>query len=245
VTAAGTPDLTSWWGPSLAFLAGLASFASPCVFPLVPGYLAFVTGGPALDRGLAKEQRRPIVPIGLFILGFTLVFVLVGSASAAWAPLLRGRIGQGIAGGLVAIMGLLMLAFTFQRGAAWIFAEWRPLLSRVHPRAVGALPLGMAFAAGWTPCIGPVLGAILSLAATGGAAQGAFLLFVYSLGLGAPFFLLGLGIHSFTPALAWVRHKYRWISGASGMVLVVVGVLIGTGIWTRLVAPLARYASGL
>jgi cytochrome c-type biogenesis protein len=212
---------------------------------LIPGYLAFVTGGPGLDRGLAEEHRRPIVPIGLFILGFTLVFVLVGSASTAWAPLLKGRTGQGITGGFVATMGLLMLAFALQRGAAWIFAERRPFLSRMHPGTAGALPLGMAFAAGWTPCIGPVLGAVLSLAATGGTARAAFLLFAYSLGLGVPFFLLGLGIHSFMPALAKVRRTYRWISGFSGMVLVVIGVLIGTGIWTRLVAPLARYAPGL
>jgi cytochrome c-type biogenesis protein len=142
-------------------------------------------------------------------------------------------------------MGLLMLAYAIRKGRLWIFAERRPFLSRARPGTVGALPLGMAFAAGWTPCIGPVLGGILGLAATGGAARGALLLFFYSLGLGLPFFLIGVGVQWLVGALGWVRRQYVWIAGISGAMLVVIGVLVASGTWTRLLAPLSRYAPGL
>jgi cytochrome c-type biogenesis protein len=128
-----------------------------------------------------------------------------------------------------------------------VFAERRPFLGRVRPGTAGALPLGMAFAAGWTPCIGPVLGGILGLAraGSGGSARGAFLLFLYSMGLGVPFLLIGLGVDRFMGAFGWVKRNYRWIAGVSGALLVVLGVLIASDVWTRLIAPLQRYAPGL
>jgi cytochrome c-type biogenesis protein len=104
----------------------------------------------------------------------------------------------------------------------------------------------MAFAAGWTPCIGPVLGGILALAASSGSsARGAILLFVYSLGLGLPFLLVGLGVQRLMGAVGWIRRNYRAIAGVSGVLLVIVGVMMLTGTFTRLLAPLARYAPGL
>ena len=241
--AAAQTDLTTWWAPALAFAAGTVSFASPCVFPLVPGYVSFVTAGRA---GIGKDDpRKPIVPIVLFILGFALVFTLLGAASATWVPRLKGPVGQKIAGGFVALMGVLMLAYALRRGGMALFAERRPFLRKMRPGTVGALPLGMAFAAGWTPCIGPVLAGILGLAATGGAARGAFLLFSYSLGLGVPFLLIGLGVQRFLGAFGWVKRNYRWIAGISGALLVTVGVLIATGVWTRLLAPLLRFGPAL
>jgi cytochrome c-type biogenesis protein len=138
-----------------------------------------------------------------------------------------------------------MLAYALRRGGSALFAERRPFLSRVRPGTVGALPLGMAFAAGWTPCIGPVLGGILAIATTGGTARGVLLLVSYSLGLGVPFLLVGLGVQRLMGALGWVKRHYTWIAGASGTLLVVVGVMLVTGVFTRVFAPLARFAPGL
>ncbi|MBI3647982.1 MAG: cytochrome c biogenesis protein CcdA [Actinobacteria bacterium] len=236
-------DLSVWWAPVLAFVAGLVSFASPCVFPLVPGYLSFVTAGRAVDP--ASEERRRVAPILLFILGFATIFTLLGAASATWVPRLTGPAGRKVAGGFVIVMGLLMLAYAFQWGGLAIFGERRPFLSKVRPGTVGALPLGMAFAAGWTPCIGPVLGGILGLAASGGAGRAALLLFVYSLGLGVPFLLIGIGVQRFMGAFGWVKRNYRVIVGVSGSILVAVGALVADGAWTRLIAPLARFTPGL
>src|SRR5919108_5043433 len=158
--------LSSWWAPALAFAAGVVSFASPCVFPLVPGYLSFVSG---TDAG---PERRPILPILLFILGFAIVFTTLG-ASATAVRFIKGDLGLRIAGGVVVVFGLAMLAYALRLGFVGLYAERRPFLSRVRPGPAGALPLGAAFAAGWTPCIGPVLGGILAIASTqGGAFRG-------------------------------------------------------------------------
>jgi cytochrome c-type biogenesis protein len=233
--------LSSWWAPALAFVAGVVSFASPCVFPLVPGYVSFVGGGRAIDR-----NERPLLPILLFILGFSIVFTLLGAAGTEVFRALRSTTAQRIGGAIVIAFGLVMLLYALGRGPAALFAERRPLLERAHPGTVGALPLGMAFAAGWTPCIGPVLGGILALAASSGSsARGALLLFVYSMGLGLPFLLVGLGVQRLMGAVGWIRRNYRAIAGVSGLLLIVVGVLILTGAFTRLLAPLARYAPGL
>ncbi len=245
-------DLGAWWAPALAFAAGTVSFASPCVFPLVPGYLSFLTAEHAVQESVQESvqnetarERWQAMPILLFILGFALVFTMLGAASSTWVPLLKGTLGREVAGGFVGLMGLLMLAYAFRKGGVALFAERRPFLSRVRPGTIGALPLGMAFAAGWTPCIGPVLGAILGLAATGGTARGAFLLFSYSLGLGLPFLVIGLGVQRFVGAFAWVRRRYSWITGVSGAMLIVIGVLLASGAWARLLSPLSRFGPGL
>jgi cytochrome c-type biogenesis protein len=233
--------LSSWWAPLLAFVAGIVSFASPCVFPLVPGYVSFVSGGRAID-----EDERPLLPILLFILGFSIVFTLLGAAGTEVFRALRSTGAQRVGGAIVICLGLVMLLYALGRGPAGLFSERRPLLERAHPGTVGALPLGMAFAAGWTPCIGPVLGGILALAASSGSsARGAILLFVYSLGLGLPFLLVGLGVQRLMGAVGWIRRNYRAIAGVSGVLLVIVGVMMLTGTFTRLLAPLARYAPGL
>jgi cytochrome c-type biogenesis protein len=239
VPFAAQPDMSSWTAPVIAFAAGVMSFASPCVLPLVPGYVAFVIGGRGSNR---QRCRARLLPILAFIAGFTIVFTLLGAASGTFVPLVRGRIGQLAAGGYLCLVGLAMMAAAMERGPIRLRAEHRPFLSRARPGILGALPLGMAFAAGWTPCIGPVLGAILALAALGGTGRGALLLAVYSVGLGLPFLLIGLGLQHGLAALTWIRRRYMWLTGASGIAMLAIGALTATGKWGEIVAPLARGA---
>jgi cytochrome c-type biogenesis protein len=233
--------LSSWWAPALAFAAGVVSFASPCVLPLVPGYVSFITG----SRATEGEGRRPILAILLFILGFTIVFTLLGAFAGTFVPFFRNPWFQRAAGLVVLVIGLLMLGYAFRRGSPRLYAERRPLLERVRPGTAGALPLGVAFAAGWTPCIGPVLGGIMVIAASGGTVKGAALLAIYSFGLGLPFLLVGLGADRLVKRLGWVRKHYRAIAGVSGALLVTVGVLLMTGLFRQALAPLARFGPGL
>jgi len=234
-------DLTQWWAPALAFLAGVVSFASPCVFPLVPGYVSFVTG----ERS-AEDRDRPLVPILLFVAGFGLVFSLLGAFSSLLVPKIGGVTGERIAGAVVLLVGVLMITYALGRGSVRMYAERRPFLQKVRPGPVWAAPLGMAFALGWTPCIGPVLAGILGLASQGGTARGTLLLLCYSAGLGLPFVLVGLGVRRFMGAAGWVRRHYEPITAVSGALLVALGVLLVTGQFTRLFAPLAgRFTPGL
>ena len=233
-----TSGLSEWWAPGLAFAAGVVSFASPCVFPLVPGYLSFVSGGPA-------EERKPVVPILLFIVGFAAVFTALG-ASASVLRFVKSDVGLRIAGGVVLLFGLAMLLYAFRLGWPRLYAERRPFLERVKPGPAGALPLGMAFAVGWTPCIGPVLGGILAIAGTQGSVpRGAFLLFVYSLGLGLPFLLIGLGVRRLMGALAFVKRNYHWFAGVSGVVMIGIGVLLVSGLWQTVLTPILNRLSNI
>jgi cytochrome c-type biogenesis protein len=230
-------DLTSWWAPALAFAAGLLSFASPCVFPLVPGYISFVSG----DRAIEDEAARPVVPILLFIAGFAAVFTALGAFASTVVPAIGGVTGQRIAGAVVVAFGLLMVLYALQRGSVRLYAEQRPFLQKVRPGPAWAFPLGMAFALGWTPCIGPVYGGILALSLQGGTVRGMILLLCYSAGLGVPFLLVGLGIQRFMGAFGWVKRNYRVIAGVSGGLLVAIGVLLFTGQFTRW---FAHFSSG-
>lgn len=234
--------LASWWAPALAFTAGVVSFASPCVFPLVPGYLSFVAGGEAKDE--AKDERRPLVPILLFIGGFALVFTALGAFSATMTRVLKSEAGVRISGGIIIVFGVLMLLYAFRVGSPSLFAERRPLLRRVRPGPAWAFPLGVAFGAGWTPCIGPVLAGVLTIAAAqGGSVRGATLLFAYSAGLGLPFLLFGLGLSRLMGLLTFVKRNYHWFAGVSGAVMVTIGILVATNLWTRLLGPLLRAIS--
>jgi cytochrome c-type biogenesis protein len=228
--------VTEWWAPALALAAGVVSFASPCVLPLVPGYLSFVTG----DRATADRARPPILPILLFILGFSVVFTLVfgftASVARAW---FISQTGRRVAGAFVLAFGLFMLLYAFRARIPWLYREGRPLLGRVHPGPIGAFPLGMAFAVGWTPCIGPVLGAVTTLALNQGSTPRVILLlFVYSVGLGIPFLLVGLGLERLMGAFSFFSRNYHWFAGASGTVMAAIGILLLTGRWSRVMAPL-------
>ncbi len=231
--------IQAWWAPLLAFAAGLVSFASPCVLPVVPGYLSFVSG--------TQEEggRHALLPTALFVLGFAAVFTALGVGAGigggAVTRFLRSSAALRVAGTIVILVGAFMVLYALRLGRPGLFAEQRPFLSKVKPGVAGAFPLGMAFAAGWTPCIGPVLGLILTLAANEGSAlRGGVLLFVYSLGLGVPFLLVGLGVNRLVRALAFVKRNYHWIAGVGGALMVVIGVLLVTGLWTRVILPLQR-----
>lgn len=233
--------IASWWAPALAFAAGLVSCLSPCVWPLLPGYLSLVAG----DR-LTEGGRRPLVPMLLFIAGFSIVFVLLGAFASTFVKVFRGTAGQRVGGAIVVAFGVLMIGYALRRGSLALFAERRPFLARLRPGSVGAVPLGMAFAAGWTPCIGPVLGAILAIAAAGSTLRAVLLLLSYSAGLGVPFLLVGLGVTRFMGAFDWVKRRYTAIAIVSGALMVVMGVLVFTGEFTRRVAPLAqRFTLGI
>lgn len=238
MVADAAQSVHSWWGPAVAFAAGVVSFASPCVLPLVPGYLSFVTGG---IEPTAPARRR-LVPIGLFILGFTLLFTIVGGFTAsAISRWLRSGTGQRWAGVVVLLFGVFMLLYAFRARIPFLYREGRPLLSRVKPGKAGAFTLGMAFAIGWTPCIGPVLGAILTLAAgQSSPVRSVILLFAYSLGLGLPFVLVGLGVGRLLRAGRFFGRYYAWFAGVSGAALMAIGILLISGQWTRLMAPLFR-----
>jgi cytochrome c-type biogenesis protein len=237
--------LSSWWAPALAFAAGLVSCLSPCVWPLLPGYVSFITGEQIVGEESGVD-RRPLAPMLLFILGFTIVFVLLGAFASTFVQVFKGTTGQRVGGAIVITFGVLMIGYALRRGSMALYAERRPFLARVRPGSVGAVPLGMAFAAGWTPCIGPVLGSILAIAASGSTPRAVLLLVSYSAGLGVPFLLVGLGVTRFMGAFDWVKRRYTAIAIVSGSLMIVVGVLLFTGEFTRIVAPLAeRFTLGI
>ena len=232
---------------ALAFVAGLISFTSPCCLPLMPGYVSYVSGvasgTPSEHEGTVAVRSRTMLAAGLFVMGFATTFTLMGAAASELGTLiLRNRLVlERVAGLFVIVMGL---ATTGLLRVPFLYRERRFDLGRIRPGPAGAVPLGMAFAIGWTPCIGPVLAGILTAAATvEGAWRGAALLFVYSLGLGIPFLLLALGVSRTGRLFRWLRRHGRAIEVAGGSILVLMGVLMITGRWIQLFAPLLRLFS--
>jgi cytochrome c-type biogenesis protein len=237
-------DLTAWWAPFLAFAAGIVAFASPCVLPLVPGYLSFVTAagdGSGSAKSPPDRVRPRALPVLLFVAGFSVVFTSLGAFAGVFVPIVRSTTGQRVAGLVVLVVGVFLLLYAFRVGSASLYGERRPLLARVRPGGAAAFPLGMAFAAGWTPCIGPVLAGTLALATTqSDPARSALLLFSFSMGLGVPFVLIGVGIGGLMRRLGFLQRHYRAIAGVSGSVLVAIGLLLVTGAWVRVMSPLLR-----
>ena len=215
----------------LAFAAGLLSFVSPCVLPLLPAYLSFMTGLTTAE--LAGEDRstaRVLVPALLFVLGFSLVFVGLGASASLLGQVLAQyrAVIEKIAGIAVVAFGVLMLGII---KVPWLYGEVRADMGRARAFGRGAaVVMGMAFAAGWTPCVGPILGSILALAgASGSAARGALLLLAYSAGLGVPFVLVALLFGRVRPLLSWLGRHSLVINRVAGVVLIVVGLLIFSG----------------
>ena len=230
-------------GLTAAFVAGLVSFLSPCVLPLIPAYLSFMTGLTTAElSGERGASARVIVPALLFVLGFSLVFVGLGiSATVLGQFLLQYRaIAEKVGGVLVMAFGVLMLGVI---KVPWLYGEARADMgaSRRFGQAA-ALVMGMSFAAGWTPCVGPILGAILGLAAgsSGDIGRGALLLLVYSMGLGVPFLAVALLFERVRPLLGWLNRHSLVINRAAGAVLVIVGALIATGRLTLLATWLTK-----
>ena len=231
--------------PFVAILAGLISFSSPCALPLVPGYLSYVSALPVSELGERQARGVALKASLLFVAGFTTVFTALGvSAALAGNLLLRNRdtMVRGF-GVVIIVLGLVTLGLlripSLQR-------ERRMDLARVPRGPAWAFPLGMAFAAGWVPCTGPVLATIVATAsATGTAAWGGVLLALYSLGLGIPFVLLAVGFSRAQRSMDWLKRNGRRIEVAGGVLLVGVGILFVTGGWQDLFLPLQRWFARL
>ncbi|WP_066043649.1 cytochrome c biogenesis CcdA family protein [Herbiconiux solani] len=221
----------------VALLAGLVSFASPCVLPLVPGYLAYVggiaeggsasgtTGGAAQRAG----RRRMLLGIALFILGFSIIFLAYSAAFGAlgtWLLVWQDWITR-VMGVVVIALGLVFIGqFSFLQRT--FKPSWRPATG-----LAGAPILGIVFGLGWTPCIGPTLGAIQVLSLTSGSAwSGVLLGLFYCIGLGVPFLLVALGLNWVTGSVRFLKRHIRTINIVGGALLVAIGILMVTGLWT-------------
>ena len=229
-------------GLFVAFSAGLLSFLSPCVLPLVPSYATFITGM-SLDElqsaDRARTRRTVLVHGILFVLGFTAVFLALGASATFLGALLRyaSRWVSAAGGVLLILFGLYLIGLLRLPGAG---REWRMHLAEKPVGYLGTFLVGVTFGAGWTPCIGPVLGGILTLAATSGTmGQGMGLLAVYSAGLAIPFLLSTLLIERFLGAFGRMRRWLPWINRISGAMLVILGLLMLTGEFSRLAAAAA------
>lgn len=223
----------------LALAAGAVSFLSPCVLPLIPGYLSFVSGV-SFDE-LHANTRRVALRTAAFVAGFSLIFTLSGAgAGYVGSVLVRNQRYMEIgAGFLLIILGIMITGIL---KADFLERERRALPFRTPKGILGAFLVGMAFSIGWTPCVGPILASIYTLAASGGSAGGgALLLFVYSLGLGVPFLLAGVFFVRALGAFAWIKRHFRAIRIASGILLIVYGLLMISGEFTWLTARLAGF----
>jgi len=215
-----------------AFAAGVVSFLSPCVLPLVPGYLSYVSGL-SLDEMKAEDRRAEasrvvMVNTFFFVIGFSLVFISLGATATTIGALLQSNLIwlQRIAGAIIVIFGLHLLG-VFK--IATLYREKRFHGPTETRGPVGALLLGLAFAAGWTPCIGPILAGILALAATQqSVASGMLLLAVYSAGLGIPFLLTGLATQRFLELFQRFKGSMRVVELVGGVMLVAIGIMIFT-----------------
>lgn len=226
----------------LAFVAGLISFASPCVVPLVPGYLSYMTGlsGEEIAEAGAGRKGRVLVGSILFVLGFAIPFVLLGVAVGAVNFLVTNVAARIAMGVLVAVLGLVMASGRLMR-------EYR-LADRAPDNGLAGAPvLGFVFGLSWTPCLGPTAGAIFTLAAvssSGAAWRGGVLAFIYALGLGVPFIVFGVLFKRLTGALAFLRRNARRLQVAGGLLLVVVGIAIATGWWNDFITALRPTIGG-
>lgn len=211
--------------------AGFLTFLSPCVLPLIPGYIAFMTGMSSTE--LTAEDRRLsaiLVPSLLFVAGFSLVFVALGaSASAVGSFLTDNRtLFEVVAGVIILVLGFFMLGIV---KVPWLYGEARFEMQKARKfGSLAALVMGMAFAFGWSPCVGPILGSILMMAAnTAEVGRGALLLALYSLGLGIPFVLVAVMLGRVKPLLNWLNRHALVINRVAGVVLMMLGILILTG----------------
>ncbi len=224
----------------VAMVAGLVSFLSPCVLPLVPGYLSYVTGMAGADIG-TKGGARTLAGTLLFVLGFTAVFVSLGALFGG-----LGTVLQRYDDVLMRVLGAVTIVFglAFAGLVPGLQRRWR-VIERPAAGLAGAPLLGVAFGLGWTPCIGPTLGAVQTLALdSASAGRGALLTAAYCLGLGLPFIVAAVAYRRALGAFGWVRRHRRWVVRLGGGMLVVLGVLMLTGLWQDVMVSVRGWVAG-
>lgn len=227
-----------------AFTAGLISFISPCVLPLIPAYLSFISGV-SVEEMQSRDRRsqalkKVSVSTILFILGFSVVFVALGASATFIGDFLLSKLSlfNKIAGAIIVLLGLHLLGVFRIR-----YLNYE---KRFHTRSkpiglFGSFLIGLAFAFGWTPCIGPILAGILLIASNQDTVtKGVLLLFSYSLGLGIPFFVTAISFHTFISVFGWIKKHFRTVEIISGLFLIIVGVLIFFGSFSSLTGFLVR-----
>lgn len=229
----------------MAFIGGVLSFLSPCILPVAPGYLGIISGISLADLQSGDFSKRKVLTGTLaFVLGFTLIFITLGIGSSFLGQLLRANRNW-----LTKLSGLVVIMLGLHQ-AGWLkipllYRERRLVNNSTSSGFLGAFLAGLAFALGWTPCIGPVLGSILALAGNQGEpGQAVLLLGIYSLGLGTPFFLLALGFHTFSSGLNRFKTYFKYLQWASGLVLILMGILLLTGELAVLSSWLIRITGG-
>jgi len=223
----------------LAFSAGLLSFLSPCVLPLVPSYVTFITGLSFED--VTKARRTALVHSLLFILGFTIIFMALGAtATALGRLLLRHRYWVSLVGGvLVIVFGLYLLGVL---NISLFMRERRVHIANKPMGYLGTVVVGIAFGAGWSPCLGPILGAILTYTASqADLSRGLLLLFAYSMGLAVPFLAAALAVERFLELFAKHRAKMVWVNRIAGVLLIAVGLLLVTNRFEVLATKLQQW----
>jgi cytochrome c-type biogenesis protein len=229
--AAGQADTTV----IAAFAVGFVSFISPCVLPLVPGYLSAVSGLTLADiRNSERGKSAVLVPAAIFCLSFTIMFVALGMTATGLGSTLRDHKStlDDVAGSLIIAMGVFFLATPF---VPRLNRDWRPEALMARAGSGGPVIAGLAFAVAWTPCIGPTLSSILAAASTSATVgHGGVLLAFYSAGLAIPFMLCALAFDRMTTAFSWIRNHYVVVTAISGLILITMGTLLLTGEITQL-----------
>ncbi|MFB7459795.1 MULTISPECIES: cytochrome c biogenesis CcdA family protein [unclassified Streptomyces] len=225
----------------IAVLGGLVSFFSPCVLPLVPGYLSYVTGVTGTDLAEARRGRMA-AGAALFVLGFTVVFVSGGALFGFFGQTLQEY--KGILSKVLGVLMILMGVF-FMGLMPWLTQREFRFHTRPTTGLVGAPLLGALFGVGWTPCIGPTLASVVALSsAQASAGRGALLTVAYCAGLGIPFVLTAIAFRKALGAFGWVKRHYVWVMRVGGTMMIVTGVLLLTGAWDRLVQEMQTWSTG-
>lgn len=225
----------------IALLGGLVSFFSPCVLPLVPGYLSYVTGVSGTDLAEARRGRM-VAGASLFVLGFTAVFVSGGAFFGFFGQTLLEQ--SGVLSKVLGVLMILMGVF-FMGLMPWLTQREFRFHRRPATGLIGAPVLGALFGIGWTPCIGPTLASVLTLSAQQeSAGRGAILTVAYCLGLGVPFVLAAVAFRKALGAFDWVKRHYVWVMRVGGTMMILTGVLLLTGAWDSLVAQMQTWSNG-
>jgi len=225
----------------VALLGGLVSFFSPCVLPLVPGYLSYVTGVTGTDLAEARRGRM-LAGASLFVLGFTAVFVSSGALFGYFGDTLQDNKGvlSKVLGSLMILMGVFFMGLM-----PWMTQREFRFHRRPVAGLAGAPVLGALFGIGWTPCIGPTLASVLALSSQqSSAGRGAILTVAYCLGLGLPFVLAAVAFRKALGAFGWVKRHYVWVMRIGGTMMIVTGLLLLTGAWDSLVQDMQSWSAG-